>query len=220
MLNYMLTIQMFTFSPIQENTYLVYNENNEAAVVDPGCYFPEEQEELRRFIEEQGLIPKYLLNTHCHLDHVFGNRFVYETWKLELHLHANEQKVLEYAPVSGQMWNLPFDNYNGPLHFLEDGGTIQLGNDVLELILAPGHSPGSICFHIPTQKILIGGDVLFRNSIGRTDLPGGHHETLLHSIKTRLFPLPDDTVVYSGHGEPTTIGHEKKYNPFVGEGSN
>lgn len=217
MLNYMLTIQMFTFSPIQENTYLVYNENNEAAVVDPGCYFPEEQEELRRFIEEQGLIPKYLLNTHCHLDHVFGNRFVYETWKLELHLHANEQKVLEYAPVSGQMWNLPFDNYNGPLHFLEDGGTIQLGNDVLELILAPGHSPGSICFHIPTQKILIGGDVLFRNSIGRTDLPGGHHETLLHSIKTRLFPLPDDTVVYSGHGEPTTIGHEKKYNPFVGE---
>ena len=213
----MLTIQMFTFSPIQENTYLVYNENNEAAVVDPGCYFPEEQEELRRFIEEQGLIPKYLLNTHCHLDHVFGNRFVYETWKLELHLHANEQKVLEYAPVSGQMWNLPFDNYNGPLHFLEDGGTIQLGNDVLELILAPGHSPGSICFHIPTQKILIGGDVLFRNSIGRTDLPGGHHETLLHSIKTRLFPLPDDTVVYSGHGEPTTIGHEKKYNPFVGE---
>lgn len=217
MLNYMLTIQMFTFSPIQENTYLVYNENNEAAVVDPGCYFPEEQEELRRFIEEQGLIPKYLLNTHCHLDHVFGNRFVYETWKLELHLHANEQKVLEYAPVSGQMWNLPFDNYNGPLHFLEDGGTIQLGNDVLELILAPGHSPGSICFHIPAQKILIGGDVLFRNSIGRTDLPGGHHETLLHSIKTRLFPLPDDTVVYSGHGEPTTIGHEKKYNPFVGE---
>ncbi|MBL7727409.1 MAG: MBL fold metallo-hydrolase, partial [Dinghuibacter sp.] len=132
----MLTIQMFTFSPIQENTYLVYNENNEAAVVDPGCYFPEEQEELRRFIEEQGLIPKYLLNTHCHLDHVFGNRFVYETWMLELHLHANEQKVLEYAPVSGQMWNLPFDNYNGPLHFLEDGGTIQLGNDVLELILA------------------------------------------------------------------------------------
>ena len=211
----MLTIQMFTFSPIGENTYVIYNENNDAAVVDPGCYFPEEKDELRSFIEKKGLVLKYLLNTHCHLDHVFGNRFVYETWGLELHLHKNEQPVLEYAPVAGQMWNMPFDNYTGPLHFIEDGGKILLGDDVLELILAPGHSPGSICFYVAEQHFMIGGDVLFRESIGRTDLPGGNHDTLLSSIRNRLFTLPDETVVYPGHGEHTTIGYEKKHNPFL-----
>lgn len=211
----MLTIQMFTFSPIGENTYVIYNENNDAAVVDPGCYFPEEKDELRSFIEKKGLVLKYLLNTHCHLDHVFGNRFVYETWGLELHLHKNEQQVLEYAPVAGQMWNMPFDNYTGPLHFIEDGGKISLGDDMLELILAPGHSPGSICFYVPEQHFIIGGDVLFRESIGRTDLPGGNHDTLLSSIRNRLFTLPDETVVYPGHGEHTTIGYEKKHNPFL-----
>jgi hydroxyacylglutathione hydrolase len=211
----MLHVQMFTFSPIGENTYVIYNENNEAAVVDPGCYFPEERDQLAAFIQDKGLTPKYLLNTHCHLDHVFGNLFVYETWGLELHLHRNEKPVLEYAPVAGQMYQLPFDSYNGPLHFFEDKDKIKLGNDVLELILAPGHSPGSICFYVPAQHFLLGGDVLFRNSIGRTDLPGGDYDTLINSIKNRLFPLPDETVVYSGHGEPTTIGYEKKNNPFL-----
>jgi hydroxyacylglutathione hydrolase len=216
----MLTIQMFTYSPIGENTYIIYNGNNEAAVVDPGCYFPEEKEQLRAFMEEKSLIPKLLLNTHCHLDHVFGNRFVYETWGLELHLHRNEEPLLDYAPVSGQMWNLPFDNYDGPRHLLEDRGEILLGNDRLELILAPGHSPGSICFYSPEQHFLLGGDVLFRNSIGRTDLPGGDYDTLISSIKNRLFTLPEETTVYSGHGEPTTIGYEKRNNPFVGQAAN
>jgi hydroxyacylglutathione hydrolase len=211
----MLVVQMFTFSPIGENTYVIYNENNEAAVVDPGCYFPEEKDQLAAFIQDKGLTPKYLLNTHCHLDHVFGNLFVYEQWGLELHLHRNEKPVLDHAPVSGQMYNLPFDSYNGPLHYFEDKDRIRLGNDVLELILAPGHSPGSTCFYVPAQNFLLGGDVLFRNSIGRTDLPGGDYDTLINSIKNRLFPLPDETVVYSGHGERTTIGYEKKNNPFL-----
>lgn len=211
----MLNIQMFTFSPVGENTYIVYNENKEAAVVDPGCYFPEEKDKLQGFIEEKGLVPQLLLNTHCHLDHVFGNLFVYETWKLELHLHKNEEIVLQNAPVAGQMYNLPFDNYNGPLHFIEEGQKIRLGEDEFELILAPGHSPGSICFYVPKQNFMLGGDVLFRESVGRTDLPGGDPDTLVSSIQNKLYKLPDETVVYPGHGEPTTIGYEKKNNPFV-----
>lgn len=211
----MLSIQMFTFSPIGENTYIVYNEKKEAAVVDPGCYFPEEKDKLRRFIEEKGLFPQLLLNTHCHLDHVFGNLFVYETWKLELHLHKNEEIVLKNAPVAGQMWNLPFDNYNGPLHFIEEGQKIRLGEDEFELILAPGHSPGSLCFYVPQQGFMLGGDVLFRESVGRADLPGGDYDTLVSSIQNKLYTLPDDTVVYPGHGVSTTIGYEKENNPFV-----
>lgn len=211
----MLNIQMFTFSPVGENTYIVYNEKNEAAVVDPGCYFPEEKDKLRSFIEGKGLIPKLLLNTHCHLDHVFGNLFVYETWKLELHLHKNEQVVLKNAPVAGQMWKLPFDNYNGPLHFIEDGQKIQLGEDEFELILAPGHSPGSICFYVPKQGFMLGGDVLFRESVGRADLPGGDYDTLVNSIQNKLYTLPGETVVYPGHGVSTTIAYEKENNPFV-----
>lgn len=211
----MLHIQSFTFSPLGENTYVLYNENKAAAVVDPGCYFPEEKDRLKEFIDKNGLVPKYLLNTHCHLDHVFGNRFVHETWQLELYLHRNEIPVLDYAPVAAQMWNLPFDNYTGPQHYLEDGGKIVLGTDELECILAPGHSPGSICFYHAGQQFLIGGDVLFRESIGRTDLPGGDYHAIEKSIKTRLYTLPEATVVYAGHGESTTIGHERIHNPFV-----
>lgn len=211
----MLHIQSFTFNPVAENTYILYNEKSSAAVVDPGCYFQEEKEVLQTFLKEKGLTLKYLLNTHCHLDHVFGNRFVHETWGLELYCHEKEQPVLAYAPTSGLMWNLPFDNYAGPLHFLAPGDKITLDEDELNILFTPGHSPGSISFYAPKEGFVISGDVLFQESIGRTDLPGGHHETLLQSIRTQLFTLPDETVVYSGHGEPTTIGHEKKYNPYL-----
>jgi hydroxyacylglutathione hydrolase len=211
----MLHIQSFTFNPVAENTYILYNEKSSAAVVDPGCYFQEEKEVLQTFLKEKGLTLKYLLNTHCHLDHVFGNRFVHETWGLELYCHEKEQPVLAYAPTSGLMWNLPFDNYDGPLHFLAPGDKITLDEDELNILFTPGHSPGSISFYAPKEGFVISGDVLFQESIGRTDLPGGHHETLLQSIRTQLFTLPDETVVYSGHGEPTTIGHEKKYNPYL-----
>jgi hydroxyacylglutathione hydrolase len=206
---------VFTFSPVQENTYVLYNEQNKAIIIDPGCYFSAEQETLKNFINNTQLEPVRLLNTHCHLDHVFGNRWVSETWNLELWLHSGEEQMLKLAPLSGEKWGLPFDNYRGPLHFLEDGDTVLLGDDELSVILAPGHSPASICFYCEKQKILIGGDVLFRQSIGRTDLPGGDHETLLRSIREKLFVLPDDVVVYPGHGIPTTIGYEKTHNPFL-----
>ena len=214
----MLKIKVFTFSPIQENTYLLYNEHKECIIIDPGCYFPEEQQELKAFLDSNHLIPKMLLNTHCHLDHVFGNKFVAETYGLTLQLHPKEEVVLQMASASGLMFNLPFDNYQGKFIFLKEGDRINLIEDELEVIDAPGHSPGSICFYSNSQKFIIGGDVLFNGSIGRTDLPGGDFDTLIKSIKEKLFVLPDEVIVYNGHGPETTIGNEKKFNPFVGEG--
>lgn len=211
----MIHIKAFTFSPISENTYVLYNDAGKAIIVDPGCYFPAEEETLKNCLIDNGLTPVYLLNTHCHLDHVFGNKWVHETYGLELHMHPNEASMLELAPVSGERWGLPFQNYAGPLHYLNDGDTLFLDETEIQVILAPGHSPGSICFYLPSQGDLIGGDVLFRGSIGRTDLPGGDSETLLTSIREKLWVLPDETVVYSGHGLKTTIGYEKRNNPFL-----
>ena len=213
----MLKIKVFTFSPIQENTYVIYNEKNECIIIDPGCYFPEEKQELKAFIDKNVLITKMLLNTHCHLDHVFGNKFIAEAYDLTLHLHPKEEVVLQFAPTSGLMYDMPFDNYQGEFIFLNEGDKVTLGEDELEIIHTPGHSPGSICFYCKAQNFIIGGDVLFNGSIGRTDIPMADSQTLLNSIKQKLFLLPDDVIVYSGHGAETTIGVEKKSNPFVGE---
>lgn len=211
----MIKVKVFTFSPIQENTYLLYNEMRQALIIDPGCYFTAEQETLSNFIKAESLVPVQLLNTHCHLDHVFGNKWVYETYQTPLYIHRDEEPMLKLAPLSGEKWGLPFDNYNGPLHFIDEEDTILLGNDALKIILAPGHSPASICFYSETQQFLIGGDVLFRESIGRTDLPGGNHATLLKSIQEKIFTLPDEVKVFPGHGITTTIGYEKRNNPFL-----
>ena len=211
----MLQIKSFIFSPIQENTYLLYNQQQECIIIDPGCYFDDEKEILKNFIDQQQLKPVYLLNTHCHLDHVFGNKYIHDTYQLTLHLHEKEKQVLGFAPTSGLMYNMPFTNYSGDFILLKDGDKVLLGEDELQVIEAPGHSPGSICFYCKKQNFIIGGDVLFQRSIGRTDLPGGNHQTLLDSIRKKLFVLPDETVVYSGHGATTTIGEEKLYNPYL-----
>ncbi|HXB09601.1 MAG TPA: MBL fold metallo-hydrolase [Puia sp.] len=211
----MLTVKSFAFNPVQENTYVLSTEKDACCIIDPGCYFGNERTALKEYIEQQGLSPIMLLNTHCHLDHVFGNKFVHETWDLPLHLHEKEQPVLAVAPKMGQEWGMPFENYRGELIFLSPGDPLTLGDDVLEILFLPGHSPGSLGFYSAAQGFLIGGDVLFRESIGRTDLPGGDHETLLASIRRKLWLLPADTVVYPGHGEPTTIGWEKINNPFL-----
>lgn len=211
----MITVKFFTFSPVFENTYLLYNEEKDAIIVDPGCYSKEERHTLQSYISSHSLKPVQLINTHCHLDHVFGNKWVYETYGLELFIHPNEEMVLRYAPESSKYFGLPFINYEGPLHYLSVNDQVALGEDKLQVLLAPGHSPGSICLFCNNQNFVIGGDVLFKESIGRTDLPGGNFEVLIKSIKEQLFVLPDDVVVYPGHGEPTTIGHEKKFNPFL-----
>ncbi len=210
----MLKIKQFTFSPIQENTYILYNEFGQCAIIDPGCYFDEEKEALANFIGTQKLNPILLLNTHCHLDHVFGNKFVAEKYNLLPHLHPEEEKMLQAASSSGLMYNMPFDSYIGPLIFIAGGQTLKIGDDVLDIIEAPGHSPGHVCFYCKDQHFLIGGDVLFEGSIGRTDLPFGNHQQLLDNINQHIFTLPENTKVFSGHGRETTVGKEKRNNPF------
>ena len=211
----MLSIKSFTVNPVQENTYILYNEKKECCIIDPGCYFDEERKVLKDYVEKSGLKPVLLLNTHCHLDHVFGNKFVHETWNLTLHIHEKEKPVLERAPIAGKTWQLPFDNYEGELVLIKEGETIKVGDEELEIRFTPGHSPGSVIFYHEAGGFVIGGDVLFNGSIGRTDLPGGDYDTLINSIQTQLFTLPDETKVYSGHGSLTTIGFEKMNNPYI-----
>ncbi len=211
----MLKVKCFQFNPIQENTYLLYNEFNECLVIDPGCYFDAEKDTLAAWISDHKLLPKLLLNTHCHLDHVFGNAFVAQKYDLLLQMHKLEKPVLDFAPTSGLMYDMPFDNYTGEIKYFAEGTKILLGKDELDILFTPGHSPGSVSFYSKEAGFVISGDALFQRSIGRTDLPGGNLDQLINAIKTKLFTLPDNTVVYSGHGAPTTIGEEKKGNPFL-----
>jgi glyoxylase-like metal-dependent hydrolase (beta-lactamase superfamily II) len=210
----MMTIRTFVFNPFQENTIVAFDETREAVVIDPGCYEPEERKELDDFISTQKLTVKYLFNTHCHIDHVLGNDHVKEKYNVKLLIHAYDEPVLRavkaYAPSYG------FSGYREALpdQFLKEGDTVQFGNIVLQVLFLPGHSPGHIGFYSREQKIILSGDVLFEGSIGRTDLPGGDFNTLIDSIHRRLFTLPDDVVVYPGHGRTTTLGEEKISNPF------
>ncbi len=211
----MYNVKVLTFSPVQENTYILFNNEKDAIIVDPGCYGKAEEDQLGQFIDQEGLTPRLLLNTHCHLDHVFGMKFVAEKWNLVPHIHRLEKPILEYGPVAGLMWNLPFDVYSGELAYLEEGSRTGLVGGDLEIFFTPGHSPGSISFYSRADGFVVSGDVLFRGSIGRTDLPGGDFDILASSIRDKLYTLPDETIVYSGHGASTTIGAEKKTNPFV-----
>lgn len=211
----MLHIKQFTFNPVQENTYLLYNADGECIIIDPGFYYEYEKDNFLSFLKNNQLTPKLLLNTHCHLDHVFGNKFIASEYNLKLKTHRLEEAVLQMAPTAGLMYELPFDNYVGEIEFLEEGDKIKLGDDELEIFHIPGHSPGSICFYHAGQGFLISGDTLFKNSIGRTDLPGGNHQDLITNIKEKLFSLPENVAVYPGHGPATTIGEEKISNPFL-----
>lgn len=211
----MFHIKVFTFSPIQENTYVLFNEHKNAIIIDPGMYFAAEEVELKKFIDDNNLTVKELLNTHCHLDHVFGNKWIHKTYNLIPTIHKNEEQMLHLAPMAAERWGMPFDNYNGVCDFTEEGDIIKLNEDELLVIEAPGHSPGHICFYCKKQDFLIGGDVLFYDSIGRTDLPMCNHVDLIKNIKEKILVLPSETIVHSGHGQQTTIGREKKFNTFL-----
>ena len=211
----MFNIKSFVFSPIQENTYILYNETNGCLIIDPGCYTPNEQKQLQKFITDNSLLVKRLINTHCHLDHVFGNRFVEETYGVELEAHRAELPVLAQAHIAGERFGVPMPVQEPFSIFIEDNDEITLGDATFKAILAPGHSPGSLCFYNEKEGFLIGGDVLFFKSIGRTDLPGGSPAQLIESITTRLFALPDATKVFCGHGQSTTISYERYNNPFL-----
>lgn len=211
----MLHIQPFTFNPFQENTYVLYNDHGSCIIIDPGCSSPAERERLATFIDQKRLQPRHLINTHCHIDHVLGLEFIFSRYGLTLQMHAADQPVLDHAPAAGLMFGVPYENFTGGIKYLEDETTVGLDEDELKIIFTPGHSPGSISLYNEKQGFLISGDVLFNRSIGRTDLPGGDFDTLIASIRERLFVLPDDTKVYSGHGPSTTIGEEKRENPFL-----
>jgi glyoxylase-like metal-dependent hydrolase (beta-lactamase superfamily II) len=208
-------VEFFTFNPFQENTYLLYDETGECIIFDPGCYDEREKARLLSFIEGNNLKPVRLINTHCHIDHVFGNLFVSKTWNLPLEIHRDELPVLEAAPLLAPYFGVKIlEPSPAPGHFIEDGDYIVFGKSKLKAILTPGHSPSSLSFYCEEDKFLIAGDVLFRESIGRTDLPGGDYDTLIKSIKEKLLPLGDDVRVYPGHGPSTTISHERRHNPF------
>jgi glyoxylase-like metal-dependent hydrolase (beta-lactamase superfamily II) len=211
----MISIHSFTFNPFSENSYILSDESGECVIIDPGCSNAPEEQELADFIHKSGLKPVKLLNTHCHVDHVFGNLFVAEKWKLGLEIHKLDVPVLESFARVCQMYGFPGGPQPVPAHFFEDGDMIAFGNSAVKILFTPGHSPGSVCFYNEDQKFVIGGDVLFQNSIGRTDLPGGDFATLEKSIRTKLYVLQDDVTVHPGHGPSTSIGYEKRNNSFV-----
>lgn len=210
----MLTVRSFTFNPFQENTYVVH-DGKEAILVDPGCWKLHEERELENWLEQNGLRPVRLVLTHAHLDHVFGCAWVAERYKLLPEMHRADLQLLRNAPRQGQMYGVHCEPSPEPNVFLEEGGTVQLGSDRLDILFVPGHAPGHIALYCKAQAFIIAGDVLFNGSIGRTDLPGGDFDVLEKSIKEKLYVLPDEVKVYCGHGEPTTIGKERKSNPFV-----
>jgi len=212
----MALVAKFTFNPFQENTYIVYDETKECIIFDPGMYTEAERKHFAEFIESAELRPVRLINTHCHLDHVFGNKFVADTYQLGLEIHEGEVPVLESFTQVCAMYGVPnVETSPAPSRFIKEGDTITFGNTSLAVLFTPGHSPASISFFCKEDQFLIAGDVLFRESIGRTDLPGGDMKTLLDSIRDKCFPLGDDVRVHSGHGEDTTIGFEKANNPFL-----
>ena len=209
-------IKSFTFNSFQENTFVIYDQSKECIIIDPGCYTQQERTTLRRFITSEGLKPVKLINTHCHIDHILGNKFVSELWGLELYMHKEDLPLLENAGKIGKMYGLK--DYEGspyPKYFLAQDDTLTFGESSFKILFTPGHAPGHICLYSKANNYLIAGDVLFQGSIGRTDLPGGDHSTLINSIITQLFPLSNETQVFCGHGPATNLGYEKEHNPFL-----
>jgi len=211
----MFQIKKFTFNPVQENTFILYDDTKECVIIDAGCFFNYEREELDRFISENHLKPVRLINTHCHFDHIMGVTHCRTKYHLKFEIHPDEVSLVKLASEHGDRFGIPMEPVDAPDAFFQEGDQITFGNSYLNVIAAQGHSPGGVVFYNPEQKVLIAGDVLFYGSIGRTDLPGGDFLQLTGNIITKLLTLPEETVVYCGHGPETTIGFEKKSNPFL-----
>lgn len=211
----MISVKTLVFNPFQVNTYLLHDETNECIIIDAGCINPEEEKILTDFISSSKLVPVRLISTHPHIDHVVGNKFVCEHYKIPLTIHKDSLKILR--GIKGYAAAFGFDevDYVEPADYISDGEDLRFGKSELEILYTPGHSNGSICLYSEKDKFVVVGDVLFLEGIGRTDFPTGNYELLLSSIKNNLFTLSDDTVVYPGHGPTTTIGWEKENNPFI-----
>lgn len=211
----MLYIQSFVFNDFQENTYVIYNDEKQCWIVDPGMYETAELHLFFSYIEENELVPQAIINTHAHLDHIFGVAALVDKYNIPFGIHKKDLPILQGAAGSAMLFGFDFKSAPQPTFYIDDDSYFDLGDDKLEIRLVPGHSPGSIAFYYSAGKWVVVGDALFQGSIGRTDLPGGNHNELISSIKSRLLTLPDDTTVYSGHGSPTSIGEEKRHNPFL-----
>jgi hydroxyacylglutathione hydrolase len=211
----MLEIKIFTFNPLAEHTYVVYDKKTrECAIIDPGCSTKVEQQQLHHFILTNNLQVVHLINTHCHIDHIVGNAYVKRTYGVALALHPAEKEILALGPIHGPRYGIEGYEPATPDLLLGSGQLIPIGAHVLHILYTPGHSPGHIALYSPVGQFCIVGDTLFKGYIGRTDLPGGDPTTLLKSIHEQLFVLDDAVVLYPGHGPATTVGHEKRHNPF------
>lgn len=209
-------IVKFTFNPMQENTYLVSDENKNAVVIDPGCYFEEERQLIKNYISKNDLQLKAILNTHAHLDHIMGNAFMKREYDVDIYLHEKDLPTLKMAGASAELYGLnAFEPSPQPDVYIKEGEILTFGSIDFQVIFGPGHAPGHVAFYNQKESVVINGDILFRGSYGRIDLPGGNFQDLKHTITQKMFQLPGNTIVYTGHGEETTIGEEKKNNPIL-----
>ena len=211
-----MTVKQFVFNALAENTYVVYDDSKECIIIDPGCYESNEEAQLMNFVEDHNLNVTSLINTHCHIDHVLGNNFIKNEYKVDLTIHKLDIGTLKANDVVAPIYGFQGYKSSEADAFVDEGEQVKFGNSVFDIIFVPGHAPGHIALVNEAEKICLSGDVLFQQSIGRTDLPGGDFDTLMESIKNKLFKLSDDVTIYCGHGPNTNIGYEKQYNPFCG----
>jgi glyoxylase-like metal-dependent hydrolase (beta-lactamase superfamily II) len=208
-------IKKFIVNPLQENSYVISDETDECIMIDPGFYYPEEENKVKEYIRTNGLKPVMVVNTHCHFDHIMGVEFLREEYNIPFIAHADESFWVENAVEQAEMFGFEMEPVNAPDDFIDVNGPIKFGTTELKVIHLPGHSPGHVVFYSEDDLILIAGDVLFYGSIGRTDLPGGNYRILISGIKEKLFTLPGRVKVYCGHGPETKLDFEKSSNPFL-----
>lgn len=211
----MITIKTFVFNSFQENTYVLSDETNSCIIIDPGIISDDEEKELTEYISSHKLIPEALVNTHCHVDHVLGCNKIIKLFNIPFSAHESEQVIIEGAKPFAEFFGMSIEQPPQPDKIISEKDKIRFGNSELEIIHLPGHSPGSLVFYSKKDKFAITGDVLFRGSIGRTDLPGGNYGLLIEGIKSKLLTLPRETTIYPGHGPNSTIGYEYDTNPFL-----
>ena len=212
----MLSIASFTFNAFQENTYLLYDSSSaELLIIDPGCYTEEEESRVHDFVQEKSLKPRAILLTHAHIDHVLGLHAMQQTYSIPVYLHPKERSNLVNLPNYAPLFGIRDYKEVEVSESLQKGQSIPIGQTALQVREVPGHAPGHVVFYLSEQKLLIAGDTLFYQGIGRTDLPGGDQRTLIRSIREQIYTLPDEVEVYPGHGPRTQVGYEKQHNPFV-----
>jgi glyoxylase-like metal-dependent hydrolase (beta-lactamase superfamily II) len=209
-------IKSFTFNTFQENTYVIYDDTKECVIVDPGCYTKEEKNTLEKFIISKSLKPVKIINTHCHIDHILANKFASDKWNIELYMHKADLPLLENAGNISKIYGFEdYEEYSYKRKYVFEGDILTFGTSSFEILFTPGHAPGHICLYNKKNNLLVSGDVIFKGSIGRTDLPGGDYDTLIKSIRIKLLPLPKETQIFCGHGPSTNLGFEKENNPFL-----